>query len=191
MNEKQCLDQIKEIKKVNTYLGEEFVKSGIEVDILNDGSLDISDEILEQLDWVTASIHSGFSHDNTKRIIEAIENPQVDCIGHLTSRLIGQREEYKLDIKQIFEAAKKRYTCLEINSQPSRMDLNDNYAMLAREYGIKLIINTDSHSLNDYQYMSLGVDIARRAWCTSDDILNTKHWKEIEKYKEYKEKTYR
>ena len=182
LDEKKILNQIKEIELINEKLGENFVKTGIEVDILPNGKIDISDEILSQLSWVTASIHSGFKNDNTDRIIRACENPYILCIGHPTGRLIGEREAYKVEMKQIIEIAKQTNTALEINAQPKRMDLNDEYCMNAIENGVKLVISTDSHTLQNFEYMTLGVSIARRAWCKSSNILNTMKWLEIEKW---------
>jgi DNA polymerase (family 10) len=186
MDERQILKQIKAIDEVNKKLGNGFVKKGIEVDILPDGTLDIPDDILVQLDWVTASIHSGFNKDNTERIIRACENPHVLCIGHPTGRLIGTREAYKVDIGKIIDAAKATNTALEINAQPERMDLNDELAAMAREKKVKLVISTDTHTLENFYFMKLGVFIARRAWCTADDILNTRSWSEIKKLKHQK-----
>jgi len=188
MNEKKILNQIKEIDLLNKKYGKSFLKSGLEVDILSDGKLDICDDVLSQLDWVTASIHSNFNRDNTDRIIAACENKYVCCIGHPTGRLIGIREPYKLDMTKIIDAAAKTFTALEINAQPNRMDLNDDLAWLAREKEVKLVISTDSHSLNDFNYMKLGVFIARRAWCKADDVLNTKSWDEIKAFKNLKRK---
>lgn len=179
MNEDQILRQIKAIEGINKKLGEDFVKAGIEVDILPDGSLDISDEILSQLEWVTASIHSGFNHDNTDRIICACENPYVHCIGHPCGRLIGSREPYKIELEKIIEAAKETNTFLEINAQPERMDLKDEHAMQARIKGTGLVISTDSHTLDNFNFMKLGVDIAKRAWCTKDDIVNALSWNQL------------
>jgi DNA polymerase (family 10) len=181
MDDKQVLKQLKEIDRVNKKLGANFIKKGIEVDILPDGKLDLSDETLSQLDWVTASIHSNFKSDNTDRIIKACNNPYVSCIGHPTGRLIGSREPYTVNMEKVFEAAKLTGTALEINSQPQRMDLNDELARAAREKGIKLVITTDSHDTGQFDYMKLGISIARRAWCNTDDILNTRSWSEIEK----------
>lgn len=188
MDEKQILRQIKEIDLLNKKIGKDFIKKGIEVDILTNGILDISDEILSQLDWVTASIHSNFKGDNTDRIISACENKYVSCVGHPTGRLIGTREPYKVDMNKVFDAAKATGTALEINSQPQRMDLNDDMAMRARQLGIKLVITTDSHDLGQFNFMELGIAIARRAWCTKDDILNTKSWNEIKNFTNGKRK---
>jgi DNA polymerase (family X) len=181
LDENDFIKQIAVIKEVNSKLGEDFVKAGVEVDILADGSLDLSDEILSQMDWVTASIHSGFTQDNTDRLIKACHNPYVHCIGHPTGRLIGKREPYQLSTNKLIEAAKETGTALEINAQPDRMDLNDELAARARKARVKLVISTDSHKLTDFNFMQLGVFVARRAWCTSEDILNTRSWKEIER----------
>jgi len=181
MNEKQVLKQLKEIEKINKQLGKDFIKKGMEVDILSDGKLDMPDEILSQLDWVTASIHSGFKGDNTDRLVAACKNTYVSSIGHPSGRLIGTREPYSFNLKELIKAAKTTGTALEINSQPQRMDLNDEMARLARENGVKLVITTDAHDLNQFNYMKLGIAIARRAWCTTADILNTKPWNELKK----------
>ena len=186
MDEKQILKQIKTIEELNKKLGKNFVKKGIEVDILANGTLDISDEILSQLDWVTASIHSGFSRDNTERIIRACENSNVNCIGHPTGRLIGTREPYVIDINEIAKIAKKTNTALEINAQPNRLDLNDEQVMAVRKSGVQFVISTDSHSITNFEFMKLGVYVARRAWCTRNDILNTRSWREIELFKKKK-----
>lgn len=188
MDEKRMLKQLKEVEKVNKQLGKDFIKKGIEVDILPDGSLDMPDEILGQLDWVTASIHSNLKNDNTDRIAKACENPYVCSIGHPTGRLIGSREPYKLDFREVIKVAKSTGTALEINSQPQRMDLNDEMVREARENGIKFVINTDSHDLAQFNFMKLGVYIARRAWCTADDILNTRSWKDLKNFTNQKKK---
>lgn len=188
MDEKQILKQLKEIDALNKKIGKNFIKKGIEVDILLNGELDFSDEVLSQLDWVVASVHSNFKRDNTDRIIRACENKYVSCIGHPTGRLIGSREPYKVDMEKVYEAAKVTGTALEINSQPQRMDLNDDMAMSAREKGIKLVIDTDSHDMGQLNYMKLGIAIARRAWCTADNILNTKSWDDIKNFTDRKKK---
>jgi DNA polymerase (family 10) len=182
MTEKEFLQQGKEIKKINTRLGRNFVKCGAEVDILLDGSLDLDDALLAKLDWVCASIHSGFSRDNTDRLIAACENRYVNCIGHPTGRLIGKREAYRADWQKVFRAAAQTGTALEINAQPDRMDLNSTLARQAREAGVMLTISTDSHTKENFYYMDLGISIARRAWCTANDILNTRSWKDVQRF---------
>lgn len=189
IDETRVSEQLQQIRDINQKMGEDFIKAGIEVEILDNGNLDFSDEILSQFDWVIASIHSNFKGDNTNRIIRACENPYVNCIGHPTGRLIGTREPYILEIERVMETARKTGTALEINAQPQRMDLNDELAMLARKKGVKLVISTDSHSLNDFEFMQLGVSIARRSWCTKEDVINTQSWKEIEKHTRLKRKT--
>ncbi len=182
MNEKEVLRQMKEIDRINNNLGAAFIKKGMEVDILPDGKLDMADEILSQLDWVTASVHSNFGKDNTGRIIGACQNRYVCCIGHPTGRLIGSREPYKVNMEEVFGAAKATGTALEINAQPQRMDLNDEMAMRARETGIALVITTDSHALGQFAYMKAGVAIARRGWCKASNVLNTLPWNEVSRF---------
>lgn len=190
MDEKGFLKQMKAIQNVNEKLGKDFIKAGAEVDILPDGTLDLSDELLSQLDWVTASVHSGFTHDNTQRLIRACENPYVHCIGHPTGRLIGKREPYSINFSELFLVAKETGTALEINAQPDRMDLSDELAFEARRNNIKLVISTDSHKPTDFYFMKLGVFVARRAWCIPHDILNTKSWVEIQRFKDKKKLHY-
>lgn len=186
MDEKQFTKQIKEIKAVNKKIGKDFIKTGAEVDILPDGSLDLNDDLLSQLDWVCASIHSGFSKDNTERLIAACRNEYVCCIGHPSGRLLGKREAYKVNWGKVFKVAAETGTALEINAQPDRMDLNDELALQARQAGVKLTISTDSHAAQNYAFMKLGVYIARRAGCRAGDIVNAWSWKEIESFKELK-----
>jgi DNA polymerase (family 10) len=188
MDEKGFLKQLTAVKELNENLGMDFLKAGAEVDILPDGSLDLSDEVLEQLDWVTASIHSGFRKDNTDRIIKACEHPLVHCIGHPTGRLIGKREAYTFSFEEVIKAALHSGTALEINAQPDRMDLNDEMAFEAREQGVKLVISTDSHKPTDYYFMELGIYVARRAWCKPSDILNTCAWSDLQKFASKKRK---
>jgi DNA polymerase (family 10) len=182
MDEAEFLKQIQEIDALNLQLGKDFIKKGAEVDILQDGSLDLDDQLLSKLDWVCASIHSGFGKDNTERLLKACHHPLVHCIGHPTGRLIGKREAYRADWKKVFETAARTGTALEINAQPDRMDLNDEMARQAIEAGVKLVISTDSHLPENLEFMKEGVFIARRAGCTSGDILNTGYWKRLEKF---------
>lgn len=179
MHEKEFLKQFKAINELNEVLGENFIKAGVEVDILADGSLDLSDEILSQFDWVIASIHSGFSRNNTDRLLKACEHPYVHCIGHPTGRIIGKREAYTINTVELIHSAVKNHTALEINAQPDRMDMNDEFAAQAKMHGAMIVISTDSHKYTDFDCMRLGVDIARRAGCTVENILNTRSWKEV------------
>ncbi len=180
--------QFLEINKLNKKLGKEFVKKGVEVDILADGSLDLPDDLLQQFDWVTASIHSGFSKDNTERLVNACEHPSVHCIGHPSGRLIGKREAYPVDWEKLFEIAAATGTAIEINSQPGRLDLRDVLVKDAMEKGVKITISTDAHALSQFDCMTLGVSVARRGWCTKENILNTGTWNVIEQFKKKKKK---
>ncbi len=190
LDEERLLEELKEIQLINKMAGLDFVKKGIEVDILLDGSLDLSDEVLSQLDWVVASVHSHFSRDNTDRIIKAMENPYVNAIGHPTGRLIGLREPYPVDMDAVIKAAKETGTALEINAQPRRMDIDEIWIRKAVENGVKLVISTDAHNLGNFAFMEIGVSIARRGWATKKDILNTGSWKEIQKFVNQKRKKF-
>lgn len=149
---------------------------GSEVDIRADGTLDYSDELLEQLDVVVASVHSAMDQDSdtmTRRIIKAMEHPAVTIIGHLSTRLLGQREPVQLDLEAVLQAARATGTALEINASPERLDLKDSHAHRARELGVPLVINTDSHHHAHLGKRRFGVAVARRAWCEPVHVLNT------------------
>jgi len=171
--------RIEEIREFNS--GDHGVRllSGSEVNILPDGSVDYEDDLRESLDWVIASIHTGFSEDidrNTGRMITAIENPLVDCIGHPTGRLINRRDPYPLDIERVIAAAVENDTMIEINSNPRRRDLNEIHARMAAEAGVKIVINTDAHRPETLELIEYGIATARRAWLTADQIQNTRSW---------------
>ena len=149
---------------------------GSECDIRANGDMDYPDEILAQLDWVVASVHSAMGQDRvtmTARIIKAMEHPSVTIIGHLTTRLLGQREPVEFDLEAVLQAARNTGTALEINASPERLDLKDTHAYRARELGVPLVINTDSHHHTHLDKRRFGVAVARRAWCRPEDILNT------------------
>ncbi|MBS1820304.1 MAG: DNA polymerase/3'-5' exonuclease PolX [Acidobacteria bacterium] len=151
--------------------------AGIECDILADGSMDLADDCLAQLDIVVASVHSAFNQDRqqmTERILRAIENPNVDVLGHPTGRLILKRAPYALDIEAIIEAAARHHVAIEINSQVDRLDLNDVQARLARDRGVRLVISSDAHSQAALAVTRWGVMQARRAWLTAGDVINTR-----------------
>jgi DNA polymerase (family 10) len=159
------------------------ILKGIEVNVRTDGTLDVSDEELATRDWVVASVHSRFEHEPTERVLAAMESPYVDCIGHVTNRKIGKRQPAAIDLERVIEKALETGTFLEINSQPDRLDLSDVHARAAREAGVKVVVDSDGHSVGALSYVELGVGQARRAWMTKDDILNTRTWKQIEKLK--------
>jgi DNA polymerase (family 10) len=157
---------------------------GSEINIGLDGSLDYPDDLVAALDWVVASVHTSFSvseQQMNERVLAAIENPDVDCIGHLTGRLIGRREPYGVDIEAIAEAAARTGTMIEINGNPNRRDLSDLHARLASEAGVKIVLNTDAHGVDTLDNMAYAVATARRAWLTAEDVANTRGWGEFEK----------
>jgi DNA polymerase (family 10) len=155
---------------------------GSEVNILPDGSLDYSDALLAQLDWVVASVHTSFrmhSDEMTARIVRAIEHPSVDCIGHLSGRKIGTRPPYEFDFEQIVDAAKRTSTMLEINANPNRRDLDEIHARAAAAAGVNIVINCDAHRPDGFEVARYGVATARRAWLTPHQIANTRGWEEL------------
>ncbi len=171
--------RIEEISEFNHEDHGILLLSGSEVNIHANGSVDYEDDLLDALDWVIASIHTGFSDDvdrNTGRMITAIENPLVDCIGHPTGRLINRRDPYPLDIERVIAAAVENDTMIEINANPRRRDLNEIHARMAAEAGVKIVINTDAHRPETLQFMEYGIATARRAWLTADQVVNTGSW---------------
>ncbi len=184
-DEKKLLKQIAEIEKINSTLfkkGEFRILKGAEVNIRKDGSLDIKDEVLKKLDIVGAAIHSHFNlskEEEARRLIKVMENPHVDIIFHPTGRLIQERAGIDFDADEVFEAAKRTGTILEINAFPNRLDLNDEHIRRARNMGVKFSIGTDSHATTGFSYNIYGISQARRGWCGKKDIINTLDIKEI------------
>jgi DNA polymerase (family 10) len=176
--------QTEEIAALNERVSGITVLAGIEVDIRGDGSLDYDDEALALRDWVMASIHSGFdgSRDRlTERLVCAMENPHVDCIGHPTGRKINLRPPYDLDFERVFEKAVETGTFLEINAQPDRLDLTDNHARAAAEAGVRIVISTDAHRVHELDNLELGVAQARRGWLAPEQVVNTRTWAQVKK----------
>ena len=173
--------QTKEIEAVQERLGRFRLVKGIEANIRADGSIDVADEVLADREWVMASVHSGFDKDLTERVLAAMENPHVDCIGHLTGRKLNRRGPADVDLERIVEEALETGTFLEINAQPDRLDLRDAHARLAGEAGIKIVISSDSHQLSALANLEFGVAQARRAWLGPDQILNTRPWGEVKR----------
>jgi DNA polymerase (family X) len=158
--------------------------AGSEINIGLDGALDYPDDLVAALDWVVASVHTSFSISPaamTARVLAAIENPDVDCIGHLTGRLIGRREPYGIDVEAVAEAAARTGTMLEINGNPNRRDLSEHHARLAREAGATIVLDTDAHGVDTLDNMAYAVATARRAWLAAEDIANTRTWKDFTK----------
>ncbi len=182
LDEKRLKQQGKEIDKLNKKFKGFRILKGIECDIHKDGSLDISAAARKELDFVGISVHSHFHlsrEEQTKRIIKAMEQPNVNCFFHPTCRLIGKREGIDFDMRAVIATAKKNNVALEINSFPERSDLNDRWVRAVVKAGAKLMINTDAHSAENLEFIPLGEAIARRGWATKKDILNTKTTKEF------------
>jgi DNA polymerase (family X) len=182
LDSERIKNQIRLIRELNGSFKDFHIFCGMEVDIRANGALDMADDILAELDIVLASVHSAMnqpSEQMTARVISAMRNPHVDIIAHPTARLLMDREPVALDMDAVFKAALEYGTALEISAQPSRLDLKDSHVYQAREMGVKLVINTDSHRSQNLDFMPLGVGTARRGWCRADDILNTLPLEEI------------
>ena len=174
-DEKKLLKQMAEIDKIQKEVRGMKILKGAEVNIGKDGSLDIDNKTLAKLDVVGAAIHSHFNlarQDQTKRIIRAMENPNVDIIFHLTARVINKREPIELDIDVVIEAAKRTGTVLEIDAYPDRLDIKDEYIRKCVETGVKISIDSDAHSTSHIKYLEFGIAQARRGWATKNDIIN-------------------
>jgi DNA polymerase (family X) len=157
---------------------------GSEINIGLDGSLDYPEDLVAELDWVVASVHTSFNvsaKDMTARVIAAIEDPNVDCIGHLTGRLINRREPYGIDVEAVAAAAARTKTMIEINGNPNRRDLSDRHARLAADAGVPIVLNTDAHGVDTLDNMTYAVATARRAWLTKADVANTRTFAEFKK----------
>ncbi|MGQ9672323.1 MAG: DNA polymerase/3'-5' exonuclease PolX [Candidatus Aminicenantales bacterium] len=184
LDEKRLGQQIKAIERLNGRLrGFRLLKS-IELDILDDGSLDLPDAVLDELDLVLCSIHSKFNlprEKQTERIIKALDNRRVHVFCHPSGRLINERRPYEVDLDRVMKAARERGCHLELNAHPDRLDLDDVQCQSAKGIGVKVAIGTDTHRLDDLRYMRFGVGQARRGWLEPDDVLNTRSWPELEK----------
>lgn len=168
---------IKDVRAINERLSGIDVWIGSEVDILPDGRLDYPDELLAELDWVVASVHMHMSADivaNTRRTLAAMQNPYVNCIAHPTGRLISEREAMPIDMEAVAKEAARTGTALEINANNFRLDLKDEHARLARDLGVKIVVNTDAHAIDQLDQVRFGVMTARRAWLRKGDVLNTR-----------------
>lgn len=176
LDERRLRDQIALIDEKNRSLGNFRILKGIEVDIRGDGSLDLPDEVLRELDIVVASIHSGFRQSReriTSRLLSAVRNPVVGIIAHPSGRLIGERDPYDVDLEAVFREAAARGVAMEINAFPSRLDLNGHNVRAARGQRIPLVVSTDTHLTAHFEYMEYGVAVARRGWAAAGDVLNT------------------
>lgn len=184
LNKSRLKQQIQQIDLMNRKLQGFEILKGIEVDILEDGTLDLSDDILAELDLTVCSVHFKFElseKKQTDRIVRAMDNPHCKILGHPTGRLIGKRSAHEANLQKILKAAKERGVVLEVNAQPDRMDLDDVYCKMAKEMGVRVAISTDAHSVNDFDSMRFGVYQARRGWIEADDVINTRELKELKK----------
>jgi len=175
--------QWEEVAELNGRLAPFRILRGIEVSIRADGSVDMSDEDLADCDWVVASLHSAFDKSPTERLLTAMENPHVDCIGHMTARKLNRREAADIALDRAFAKAVETGTFIEINSQPDRLDLRDVHARAAAEAGVRIVVTTDSHEIGALDFAELGIAQARRAWLTKEHVVNTRTWKQVEKLK--------
>ena len=174
--------QIERVRALDAELEDFELLIGTETNVLTDGSLDYDDELLAELDWVIASVHTSFAMseaDMTARMVAAIEHPLVDQIGHPTGRKIESRPPYLVDIERVIEAAARTHTMLEINAAPDRRDLNELHARAAAEAGVLVLVNSDAHSVRNLELMRFGVATARRAWLTPAQVANTRSWAEL------------
>ena len=176
LDDARALVHIQRIRNASDRMNGIRIFAGIEVDILGDGTLDLSDDVLSQMDVVIASVHSQFSLDRetmTERLLKAIENPNTSILGHPTGRQLLRRDEYAFDIDSILKSAARHKVAMELNAYPDRLDLSDVHLRQAREHGVKIVINTDSHHTSHLDKIRYGILQARRAWLTKDDVLNT------------------
>jgi DNA polymerase (family 10) len=181
VTDRQLAKRIEEVRAWNESGPRGFrLLAGSEVNIGIDGSLDYPDELLAELDWVIGSVHTSFAISEkamSDRLIAAMDHPQLDCIGHLTGRLLLRREPYGVDIERIVEAAVRTGTMMEINGNPNRRDLNEHHAKLAAEAGVRIVCNTDAHGADTLSNIKYSVATARRAWLSANQVANTRAWR--------------
>jgi DNA polymerase (family 10) len=184
LDDKRAAAHIKRIKRANEQIEGIEIMSGIEVDILADGQLDLEDDTLAQMDVVIASVHSAFNQDAkqmTERLVRAVSNPHVTALGHPTGRLLLKRDAYSFDVDAVFKAALNNKVAMELNAYPDRLDLCDLHLRMARERGLKIVINCDAHHTSHFEKIKYGILQARRAWLTKADVLNTLSLKDFKK----------
>ena len=175
LDEKRLFEQIKAIDELNNKLDDFVVLKSAEVDILEDGSLDLPDSVLKELDFTVCAVHYKFNlnrEKQTQRILRAMDNPYFNILAHPTGRLINEREPYLIDLEKILETAKAYGCFMELNAHPDRLDLNDDACKMAKEIGVKVAISTDSHNVNGFDFMRFGINQARRGWLEEHDVIN-------------------
>jgi DNA polymerase (family 10) len=178
--------QLGEIERVRARFPKLRILAGVEANIRSNGEVDVPEDELRLLDWVVASVHQAPQTRPTERVLEAMDNPYVDCIGHLTGRRIGKRGPREVDVERVIEKALATGVALEINGQPDRLDLRDMHARAAKEAGLRLVVSSDAHQIRAQGYVELAVGQARRGWLTKDDLLNTQPWSTFQKLRRAK-----
>ncbi len=173
--------QLEEIERMRARYPKLRILAGVEANIRSSGEVDVPEDELAALDWVVASVHNAPVNRPTERVLEAMDNPYVDCVGHLTGRRIGKRAPRDVDVERVVARALEVGCFLEINGQPDRLDLRDVHARAAKEAGLKLVVNSDAHQIAAQRYVELGIGQARRGWLTKADVLNTRTWKQLDK----------
>jgi DNA polymerase (family 10) len=181
LREGRLAAQLEEIERVREQFPKLRILAGVEANIRSSGEVDVAADDLAALDWVVASVHQAPHTNPTERVLEAMDNPYVDCIGHLTGRRIGKRGPRDVDVERVIAKALETGVVLEMNGQPDRLDLSDVHARAAKEAGLKLVVNSDAHQIRAQNYVELGVGQARRGWLTKDDVLNTRTWAQFQK----------
>jgi DNA polymerase (family 10) len=181
LREGRLAQQLEEIELMRERYPALRILAGVEANIRTSGEVDVSEEELARLDWVVASVHQAPENRPTERVLEAMENPYVHCIGHLTGRRIGTRGPRDVDVGRVIEKALETGCFLEINGQPDRLDLRDVNARAAKDAGLKLVISSDGHQVKAQNYVELAIAQARRGWLAKNDVLNTRTWKQVEK----------
>jgi DNA polymerase (family 10) len=186
MGKERLRTQRKKIREVEESLGGSIrLIAGLEADILVDGTLDVEDELLE-LEWVVGSVHTHFQmsrEDMTKRVVKAIESGKMDCLGHPTGRQLGWREPYAIDMEAVLVAMKRAGVAIEMNSSPSRLDIDEHTARMARDLGVPVVLNSDAHGVRELAHLRYGIGIARRAWLSAEHVLNTRSASELQEWR--------
>jgi DNA polymerase (family 10) len=186
MGKERLRAQRKRIREVESRLGGTIrLFAGLEADILVDGTLDVEDE-LPELEWVVGSVHTHFQmtrEEMTKRVVRAIESGKMDCLGHPTGRQLGWREPYPIDIEQVLAAMKRTGVAIELNCSPSRLDIDEHTARMARDAGVPVVLNSDAHGVRELAQLRYGIGIARRAWLSAEHVLNTRTANELQEWR--------
>jgi DNA polymerase (family 10) len=181
LREGRLAAQLAEIDEMRKRYPALRILAGVEANIRSNGEVDVAEDDLARLDWVVASVHNAPENRPTERVLEAMQNPYVDCIGHLTGRRISTRGPRDVNVERVIEGALEAGCFLEINGQPDRLDLRDVHARAAKDAGLKLVVNSDAHQIRAQNYVEFGIGQARRGWLTKDDVLNTRTWKQLDK----------